>query len=165
MWLISKAKTNGFNIWRKNNVFFVVINITKVKKKKKIRNQCYYAGIYREAHLSCNLSYKNCNFLWISENTEKYVSFSLKKRIKKNDKGKTYTKSCSLRFIDTARFLKALLDLLAIKLPKKIYSQKCKHWKKCHDCKECHECNNDSVNWYNNYNKYTNYQIVVVNVM
>ena len=67
--------------------------------------------------------------------------------------------------MDTARFLKALPDLLAIKLSEKIYSQKCKHWKKCHDCKECHECNNDSVNWYNNYNKYKNYQIVVVNVM
>ena len=91
---------------------------------------------------------KNCNLLCIRKYWIIYF-LSLKGEFKKENKGKEYKKSCSLRFIDSARFMKASLDSLVYNLLNKNISRKCRHYKNCKECKEYHEYNNDSVDWCN----------------
>ena len=108
------------------------------KKCKKVRDYCHYTGKYRgAAHSICNLRYKiskeipvvfhngstydyhfiikqlarkfKGNFECLGENTEKYITFSV--RIKKeHDNGKATT--YKLKFIDSYRFMQDSLSNL-----------------------------------------------------
>ena len=46
---------------------------------------------------------RDCEFLCIGKNAEKYVSFRSEKKLKKKSNGKNYNKSYLFRFIDSAR--------------------------------------------------------------
>ena len=66
--------------------------------------------------------------------------FPVRKKIEKvNNKGKTFTKAYSARFIDSMGLMNTSLDIHINNLPNKIYNQKCKNCFKCKDCKskEC----------------------------
>ena len=101
------------------------------KKHYKVRDHCHYTGKYRgTAHNICNLRYKipkeipvvfhngstydyhfiikelvkefDGNFECLSENTEKYITFSV--LIKKKIENKNIEITCKIKFIDSYRF-------------------------------------------------------------
>ena len=112
------------------------------EKKKKARDHCHYAGLYRgAAHSSCNLQYKIPSYIpvvfhnlagyyahlfmrelskyttgmnRIAKNTEDYISFSIKVEVDKyvDKEGNERTKEMELRFIDSIKFMSRSLDSL-----------------------------------------------------
>ncbi|CAH1099545.1 unnamed protein product [Psylliodes chrysocephalus] len=108
---------------------------------KKVRDHCHLSGIYRNAaHNSCNLNYKQPNFipvffhnltnydshLFIKELTtkkesvsaiaqtkEKYISFSKSILVNKSNNPKVRDTFIKLRFVDSFRFLAKSLDKLS----------------------------------------------------
>ena len=131
---------------------------TSDKKHHKVRDHCHYSGKYRGAvHNICNLRYKipkeipivfhnsstydyhfiikelakefDGNFECLGENTEKYVTFSVpkKKKIENKDIEITY----KIKFIDSYRFMAISLSKLVDNLSKGI------HDNKCVDCESC----------------------------
>ena len=128
------------------------------KKQQKVRDHCHYTGKYRgAAHNICNLRYKvpkeipvvfhngstydyhfiinelvkefKGNFECLSENTEKYITFSMpiKKKIENKDLEITY----KIKFIDSYRFMSSSLSKLVDNLSEGI------HKNKCLDCNSC----------------------------
>ena len=126
------------------------------KKHHKVRDHCHYTGKYRgAAHNICNLRYKvpkeipigfhngstydyhfiikelvkefEGNFDCLSENTEKYITFSvlLKKKIENKNLEITY----KIKFIDSFRFMSSSLSKLVDNLSEGIHNNK------CFDCK------------------------------
>ena len=122
------------------------------KKNYKVRDHCHYIGKYRgAAHNICNLRYKTPteipiifhngstydyhfiikelvkefkgNFECLGENTEKYITFSVpkKKRIENKDMEITYR----IKFIDSFRFITTSLSKLVDNLTEGIHSDKC----------------------------------------
>ena len=122
------------------------------KKQLKVRDHCHYTGKYRgAAHNICNLRYKvpkeipvvfhngstydyhfiikelakefEGNFECLSENTEKYITFSvpIKKKIDNKDLEITY----KIKFIDSYRFMSSSLSKLVDNLSEGIHSNKC----------------------------------------
>ena len=108
------------------------------KNYKKVRDYCHYTGIYRSAaHSLCNLRYQeqrdipvithngsNYDFhllikdlakefksdmYCLGENTEKYISFSVKIDTKKIDNESI---NYNLKFLDSFRFIRSSLDSL-----------------------------------------------------
>ena len=129
-----------------------------IKKYHKVRDHCHYTRKYRgAAHDICNLRYetpkeipvvfhngstydyhfiiKNLaeefegGFECLSENTEKYITFSvpLKKEITKN--GKIVKISYKIKFIDSYRFMSTSLSKPIDNLSEGLHNGKCK------DCK------------------------------
>ena len=129
-----------------------------IKKYHKVRDHCHYTRKYRgAAHDICNLRYetpkeipvvfhngstydyhfiiKNLaeefegGFECLSENTEKYFTFSVpvKKEITKN--GKIVKISCKIKFIDSYRFMSTSLSKPIDNLSEGLHNGKCK------DCK------------------------------
>ena len=66
------------------------------------------------------------------------VSFFLANKKFGNEKsnGGIFNKSYSLRFIDSARFMNASLDSLAISLSGNFYNRKCRYCMKCKEYKK-----------------------------
>ena len=122
------------------------------KKQQKVRDHCHYTGKYRgAAHNICNLRYKvpkeipvvfhngstyhyhfiikelakefKDNFECLSENTEKYITFSvpIKKKIENKDLEVTY----KIKFIDSYRFMSSWLSKLVDNLSEGIHNNKC----------------------------------------
>ena len=129
-----------------------------IKKYHKVRDHCHYTRKYRgAAHDICNLRYetpkeipvvfhngstydyhfiiKNLaeefegGFECLSENTEKYITFSvpIKKEITKN--GKIVKISYKIKFIDSYRFMSTSLSKPIDNLSEGLHNGKCK------DCK------------------------------
>ena len=103
------------------------------EKKRKVRDHCYYSGLYRgAAHSSCNLQYKIPNYIpvvfhnlagydahlfirelakhvtgmgVIAKNKEDYISFSIKVEVDKyiDKDGNERIKEMELRFIDSIK--------------------------------------------------------------
>ena len=118
------------------------------EKKKKVRDHCHYSGFYRgAAHSSCNLQYKIPNYIpvvfhnlagydahlfikelskhktgmnVITENTEDYISFSIKVEVDKyiDKDGNERVKEMELRFIDSIKFMCSSLDSVVNNLAK-----------------------------------------------
>ena len=142
----------------------------------KVRDHCHYTGEFKEvAHSICDLRYKtskkipvvfhNCSTYHyhfiisqlaryfdgqlecLGENTEKYITFSVK--IKKElDNIKTIT--YKLKFIDSLRFMSTSLSKLVKYLSGKLHSNKCTYCKtmsfkndqlifRCFECKKNYE--------------------------
>ena len=130
------------------------------KKHHKARNHCHYTGKYRgAAHNICNLRYKvpkeipivfhNCstydyhfiskelvkefegNFDCLGENTEKYITFSVprKKKIENKDLEITY----EIKFIDSYRFISSSLSVLNDNLSEGIHNNKYANCESCLD--------------------------------
>ena len=133
------------------------------KDDKKVRDHCHFTGKYREAaHSKCNMNYKitknipivshnlssyDCHLIikklaekldgeleCLGENTEKYISFSIKinKKITKKDKDgneKIVNIPYRLKFIDSYRFMSTSLSNLIDKVSNKLHNNKCS------DCK------------------------------
>ena len=122
------------------------------KKQQKVRDHCHYTGKYRgAAHNSCNLRYKipkeipvvfhngstydyhfiirelakefEDNFECLSENTEKYITFSVPIRKKIDNKDLEIT--CKIKFIDSYRFMSSSLSKLVDNLSEGIHNNKC----------------------------------------
>ena len=122
------------------------------KKNYKVRDHCHYTGKYKSAaHNICNLRYKvpkeipivfhngsiydyhfiikelmkeyESNFKCLSENTEKYITFSvpIKKKIENKDLEITY----KIKFIDSYRFMASSLSKLVDNLSEGIDNNKC----------------------------------------
>ena len=122
------------------------------KKEQTVRDHCHYTGKYRgAAHNICNLRYKvpkeipivfhngsiydyhfiikelvkefKGNFECLGENTEKYITFSVpkKKKIENKDLEITY----KIKFIDSYRFMSSLLSNLVDNLSEGIHNNKC----------------------------------------
>ena len=122
------------------------------KKQQKVRDHCHYTGKYRgAAHNICNLRDKipkeipvvfnsdstydyhfiikelakefEGNFECLSENTEKYITFSvpIKKKIDNKDLEITY----KIKFIDSYRFMSLSLSKLVDNLSEGIRNNKC----------------------------------------
>ena len=121
-------------------------------KDRKVRNHCHHTGKYRgAAHSSCNLRYRIPDYIpvvfhnlagydthlfikelakhaskigIITENTENYISFSVKVELDKfiDKAGKIVlnekSKEIELRFIDSFKFMSSSLDLLVNNLAK-----------------------------------------------
>ena len=125
------------------------------KNYKKVRDYCHYTGIYRSAaHSLCNLRYQeqrdipvithngsNYDFhllikdlakefksdmYCLGENTEKYISFSVKIDTKKIDNESI---NYNLKFLDSFRFIRSSLDSLVDNLSEI-------NNKTCNSCKE-----------------------------
>ena len=118
------------------------------KNDRKVRDHCHYSRLYRgAAHSSCNLRYKNPNYIpvvfhnlagydahlfirelakyttdigVIAKNTEDYISFSIKVEVDRYvDKlGNEKIKEIELRFIDSIKFMSSSLDSLVNNLAK-----------------------------------------------
>ena len=128
------------------------------KEQQKVRDHCHYTGKYRgAAHNICNLRYEvpreipavfhngstydyhfiinelvkefKGNFECLSENTEKYITFSvpIKKKIENKDLEIIYKIKC----IDSCRFMSSLLSKLVDNLSEGIHNNKCL------DCNSC----------------------------
>ena len=112
------------------------------KKKRKVRDDCHYSGLYRgAAHFSCTLQYKIPSYIpvvfhnlagydahlfirelakyttgmgVIAKNTEDYISFSIKVEVDKyvDKEGNERMKEMELRFIDSIKFMSSSLDSL-----------------------------------------------------
>ena len=131
------------------------------KKHHKVEDHCHYTGKYRgAAHNICNLRYKipkeipivfhngstydyhfiiqelakefDGNFECLSENTEKYITFSvpIKKEIKKK-KDKIIEITYKIKFIDSYRFMSTSLSKLVDNLSEGLHNNRCV------DCKSC----------------------------
>ena len=131
---------------------------TNDKKQQKVRDHCHYTGKYRgAAHNICNLRYKvpkeipvafhndstydyhfiikelvkefKGSFECLSENTEKYITFSvlIKKKIENKDLEITY----KIKFIDSYRLMSSSLSKLVDNLSEGIHNNKCS------DCNSC----------------------------
>ena len=77
-------------------------------------------------------------FECLSENTEKYITFSvpIKKKITKKDKDgndKITKISCKRKFIDSSRFMSTSLSNLVSNLSEGLHSDKCANCKSCLD--------------------------------
>ena len=121
-----------------NQSFNTNKQIKYYKNYKKVKDHCYYTGIYRgAAHYLCNLRYQeqqditviihngsNYDFhllirdlaeefksdmYCLGENTEKYISFSVKIDTKKSDNEKI---DYNLQFIDSYCYMSSSLDSL-----------------------------------------------------
>ena len=121
------------------------------KKQQKVRDHSLYTGKYRgAAHNICNLRYKipkeipvvfrngstyDCHFIikelvkelegnfeCLGENTEKYITFSV--RIKKKIENKDLEITYKLKFIDSYRFLSSSLSKLVDNLSEGIHNNK-----------------------------------------
>ena len=135
------------------------------KKYHKVKDHCHYTGKYRgAAHYICNLRYKipkeipivfhngstydyhfiikelaekfEGEFECLGENTEKYITFSVrfKKEITKKDKygnDKATKISYKIKFIDSCRFMSTSLSNLVSNLSEGLHSDKRT------DCKSC----------------------------
>ena len=140
-------------------------NDGKKIKYFKVKYHCHYTGKYRGApHDICNLRYKipkeilvvfhngstydyhiiikelpesfEREFECFSENTEKYITFSvpIKKEITKIDKdanAKIMKISYKIKFTDSFRFMSSALSSLPDNLSEELHSDK------CIDCKSC----------------------------
>ena len=122
------------------------------KKLQKVRDHCHYTGKYRgAAHNICNLRYKipkeipvvfhngstydyhfitkelvkefGGNFECLSENTEKYITFS--GPIKKKVDNKDLKIAFKIKFIDSYRFMSSSLSKLVDNLSEEIHNNKC----------------------------------------
>ena len=122
------------------------------KKNYKVRDHCHYTGKYRgAAHNICNLRYKvpkeipivfhnvsiydyhfiikelvkefEDNFECLGENTEKYITFSMprKKKVENKDLEITY----KIKFIDSYRFMASSLSKLVDNLSEGVHNNKC----------------------------------------
>ena len=141
----------------------------KITNYCKFRDHCHYTGKYRgTAHSICNLKYSvpkqstiafhngsnydyhfiikelaeefEKQFIYLGENTEKYVSFSVpvEKEVTKVDTRITRkTISYRLPFTDSVRFMASSLSSLVNNLPEGIHKIKCKYK---HDDKKCGTC-------------------------
>ena len=136
------------------------LNNNNDKKNYKVRDHCHYTGKHRvAAHNICNLRYKvpkeipivfhngftydyhfiikelvkefKGNFECLSENTEKYITFSvpIKKKIENKDLEITY----KIKFIDSYRFMPPSLSKLVDNLSEEIHNNKCLDCKCCLD--------------------------------
>ena len=135
------------------------------KKYHKVRDHCHYTGKYRgAAHDICNLRYKipkeiavvphngstydyhftikelaeefEGEFECLSENTEKYITFSvpIKKETTKKDKNgndKITKMSYKIKFINSCRFMSTSLSNLVSNLSGGLHNDR------CIDCKSC----------------------------
>ena len=54
---------------------------------------------------------KNCGFLCVVKNREKFIFFSEKKNAKVNNKGHTWNKACSARFVNIMGLIKTSLGI------------------------------------------------------
>ena len=126
------------------------------KKNHKVRDHCHYTGKYRgAAHNICNLRYEvpkelpiifhngsTCdyhfiikelvkefedNFDCLVENTEKYITFSV--RLKKKIENKNLEITYKIKFIDSFRFMSSSLSKLVDNLSEGTHNNKCS------DCK------------------------------
>ena len=162
------------------------------KKNYKVRDHCHYAGKYRgAAHNICNLRYKipkevpvvfhngstydyhfktkelvkefEGNFECLSENTEKYITFSVP--IKKKIENKNIEITYKIKFIDSYRFMSMSLSKLIDNSSEGLHDNKCldcqccldsiktKNEKlilKCFNCKTYYEknFNKDLIKWF-----------------
>ena len=127
-----------------------------IKKNHKVRDHCHYTGKYRgAAHNICNLRYEvpkelpiifhngsTCdyhfiikelvkefegNFDCLVENTEKYITFSV--RLKKKIENKNLEITYKIKFIDSFRFMSSSLSKLVDNLSEGTHNNKCS------DCK------------------------------
>ena len=171
------------------------------KKYFKVKDHCNYTGKYRgAAHDIYNLRYKipkeipavfhndstydyhfiikelaeesEGEFECLGENTEKYITFSKKKRkevpiekeitkIVKYDNGKIIKISYKIKFINSFRFMSSSLSSLVDNLSEGLHSEKCADCKSCLDdmitqddqlifrcfeCKKNYEFCNEDIN-------------------
>ena len=170
------------------------------KKHHKVRDHCHYTGKYRgAAHNICNLKHKirkeipivfnngstydyhfiikelvkefEGNFECLSENTEKYITFSapIKKKIENKNIEITY----KIKFIDSYRFMSTSLSKLVDNLSEGIHNNKCLNCEsyidyiktkneklilKCFNCKQYYEkdVNKELINKFANTYKFCN---------
>ena len=73
------------------------------------------------------------------------------------NKGQTYNKAYSVRFIDSMRLMKTFLNSHINRFSKKNYNHKYKHCLQCKDCKQYKECKDDAGEWYK---KFKNWKAV-----
>ena len=140
-----------------NQKFFHVCRKLFTKGDKKVKDHCYFTGKYRgPAHNKCNMNYKltkNISIVFnlssydghfiikelanqfdgeiecLGENTEKYISFSLKinKKITKKDEDgnkKIVNVPYRLKFIDSYRVMAASSSELVDNLSNGLHSKK-----------------------------------------
>ena len=142
-----------------NQNFCPVRRKSFTKNDKKVKDHCHFTGKYRgAAHNACNMNYKITKIIPIvfhnlssydghfiikelankfdgeleclGENTEKYISFSVKinKKITKKDEDdnkKIVNIPYRLKFIDSYRFMAASLSELVDNLSNGLHSKKC----------------------------------------
>ena len=141
---LTKLQIKEYNNTRECHICFKPFG----KNDKKVRDHCHYSGLYRgAAHSSCNLQYKIPNYIpvvfhnlagynahlfirelakyttdigVIANNTEDYISFSIKVEVDRYvDKlGNEKIKGIELRFIDSIKFMSSSLDSLVNNLAK-----------------------------------------------
>ena len=158
MWVFKRARNENNYFWKEKNevtnkkaagVLSVIlakknlkINIWKIKKYRRVRDHCHYAGLYiGAAHSICNLKYSvpknnpivfhcgsNYNFHFIiKESAEEY----------KNEEEITKSISYILQFTDSARFMVNSLSNVANDLSEGLHRIKCISE---HDDKTCETC-------------------------
>ena len=123
------------------------------KKQQKVKDHCHCTGKYRDAaHNICNLRYKvpkeipvvfhngstydyhfiikelvkefDGNFDCLSENTEKYITFSVPLKKKIENKA-SIEFNYKIKFIDSCRFMSSSLSKLVDNLSEGIHNNKC----------------------------------------
>ena len=132
------------------------------KKYHKVKDHCHYTGKYRgAAHDICNLRYKTSKeipvvfdndfkydyhfiiknlaeefegeFECLDENTEKYITFSVKIKKEITRKDKIVKISYKIKFIDSFRFISTSLSNLVDNLSEGFHNNRCIHCKSCLD--------------------------------
>ena len=145
---LTKEQIKEYNKAKKCHICFKKLKNNNDISYRKVRDHCYYSGLYRgAAHSSCNLIYKIPNYIpvifhnlagydahlfikelaryttnigVIAKNAENYISFSINIEVDKyTDKaGNEKSKELELRFIDSFKFMSSSLDSLVNNLAK-----------------------------------------------
>ena len=155
---ISLIKNKKYVIY----VFCIDKDDKNYKNRKKVKDHCHYTGKFRgAAHSKCNLNYKvpkdipiiihnasyDTHFIinqlaeefkgeldCIGENMEKYTTFSVPIK-KKRDDSKTVT--YKLRFIDSFRFIPTSLSKLVDNTSENFTVEECESCTENNRCKKC----------------------------
>ena len=125
-----------------------------IKKHHKVKDHCHYTGKYRgAAHNICNLRYRipkelpkvfhngsiydyhfiikelvkesDRNFECLSENTQKYITFSVPIKKETKNKNKIIEITYKIKFIDSYRFMSTSLSKLVDNVSERLYNNRC----------------------------------------